>query len=511
MQLEILRGIFEEVVNNFYKKGVTVSLDDSDDTAYCSGDHIVLPRPLLENFSQQHLPRFTVLYHELGHALYSHTLHSFIDKWQNLPTQHNAYAYDPRYFHLLNWIEDLYIEDQMVKNYSFLKDIIGCLKRLTPDYDILEIDKAFHHYYVKGYASPTLTASDSLIFKSYLSTLLSLREKPGFGKGPISLLSSKSNETQFIRTLIEFYNWCVSKQIFDHQMIQPPLSNPMNTTAPGPGQGSGQGPNQKGQGGQGSSISNHSHIVGEAVEVIPKFDPQEVAIFSEQFAAEQKLIKTELARQHSIESRQNSLDGLFNSLFIDTSIIQSKVIVPNFFNPNRLIDQVLFKRPDKSFNNVSIYRDISGSTEGKRHKLINDICKYLDSKLPIAYNFYLYSSGDISILQTTFEDWEDDTVVPDVYSDDPIFEQMTGGTNSGAIADVITEQLNDKWLNIIITDGDLSDLMHRDNINSLLENVFVISVDNSSYLDDVPNKIIINEEEEISGITQAILNMRGAI
>ena len=46
---------------------------------------------------------------------------------------------------------------------------------------------------------------------------------------------------------------------------------------------------------------------------------------------------------------------------------------------------------------------------------------------------------------------------------------MTGGTNSGAIADVITEQLNDKWLNIIITDGDLSDLMHRDNINSLLE------------------------------------------
>ena len=123
----------------------------------------------------------------------------------------------------------------------------------------------------------------------------------------------------------------------------------------------------------------------------------------------------------------------------------------------------------------------------------------------------IYSSGDISILQTTFEDWEDDTVVPDVYSDDPIFEQMTGGTNSGAIADVITEQLNDKWLNIIITDGDLSDLMHRDNINSLLENVFVISVDNSSYLDDVPNKIIINEEEEISSITQAILNMRGVI
>ena len=88
---------------------------------------------------------------------------------------------------------------------------------------------------------------------------------------------------------------------------------------------------------------------------------------------------------------------------------------------------------------------------------------------------------------------------------------MSGGTNSSAIADVITEQLDDKWLNIIITDGDLHDLMRRDNIQSLLENVFVISVDNDSSLNDVPNKIIINDESEIKSIAQILNEWKGVI
>ena len=505
--LESLTKIFEEIVNNFYKKGVSVELSDTPDTAYCQGNHITLPRHLLEEFTQQKLPRFTVLYHELGHALYSHDLNSFINKWENLPIQHNAYAYDPKYMHLLNWIEDFYIEDKLVQDYSFLTDLVKCLKRLTLPYDITEIDKAFNHYYVKGYTTPNLATNDALKFKCYITDLLTLRSAPGFGKGPISLLSTKSKETQYIKMIIEFYNWCVSKSIFDGSVI-PPLSNPNNIIVNNPSSNNPSNNNNIQSSDNVGNITDHSHIVGQGVEVVPKYDKQETLIFNDQFVAEQKLIKQELLRQSTVESTESSLDGLFNSLFIDTSLIQNKVIVPNFFNPNRLIDQVLFKRPDKSFNNVSIYRDISGSTFGKDFALINDVCKYLNDKLPIEYNFYLYASGDISILQTTFEDWEDSNDVPDVYADDPIYLQMGHGTNSSAIADVITEQLNDKWLNIIITDGDLNDLMNRQDINSLLNNVFVISIHECTSLKNIPNCLIINDKEDINRIASAVLHMK---
>ena len=274
-----------------------------------------------------------------------------------------------------------------------------------------------------------------------------------------------------------------------------------------PGNSNEQGTDDPGNQGNGGTSSDHSHMIG-VQQTLPKFDPTEVAIFHDKFVSEQKLIKNEIMKQHRVETQQ-SMDGLFNSLFKPTSIIQSKVIVPNFFNPNRLVDQVLFKAPDKSFNNVSIYRDISGSTHGDTFELINDICKYLDNKIPIDYNFYLYASGDISILQTSFEDWDDKDEVPSIYDEDPIFQQMGGGTNSSAIADVISEQLNDKWLNIIITDGDLYDLMRRDNISSLLENVFVISVEDSHVVDECPNHIIVTEHSQIPLIAQAIVNMKG--
>jgi hypothetical protein len=66
--------------------------------------------------------------------------------------------------------------------------------------------------------------------------------------------------------------------------------------------------------------------------------------------------------------------------------------------------------------------------------------------------------------------------VPEVYENNELFRELGGGTNSDAIADVITQQLNDRHFNIILTDGDLNALMRRDNIAALLENVYVIGV-----------------------------------
>lgn len=525
--LETLAQLFEQIVNNFYKPGISVSLTDNPGTAYCVGDSITLPKSLLEEFTNQKLPRFTVLYHELGHALYSENLSTLINRWENLPTNNSSLKFNEKYMHLLNWIEDYYIEDKLKQDYPFLTDLLGCLKRLTLPYDIEELDKAFNHYYVKGHASISLSAADAYTFTNYIKQLLDLRKGYNFGRGPISLLSTKSKETTFIKTIVDFYNFCVAKNIFTDNQKLPPLANPnmvinnsgnglgnsVDNTTHNPQRNSQGNPNQTvdddSQGG-GSVTSDHTHLVG-TMATLPQFDEQETALFHDQFVSEQKLIKETIYKQQQIESVEESLDGLFNNLFKDTSIIQSKVIVPNFFNPNRLVDQVLFKAPSRSFNNVSIYRDISGSTVGHTFKLINSICDYLHKKIPIAYNFYLYSSGDISILQTSYEYWEEYRDTPEVYDDDPIFNQFEGGTNSDAIADVISEQLNDKWLNIIITDGDLHSLMRRENINSLLENVFVISVEESSNLKDCKHKIIVKSEESIPEIIPAILNMRSYV
>lgn len=482
-----------------------MELSDTPDTAYCQGDHIVLPKHLLEEFTNQKLPRFTVLYHELGHALYSHNLNDLIKKWENLPTTHNVYAFNEKYMHLLNWIEDYYIENKLVQDYPYLKDLLSCLKRLTLPYDINDLDKAFNHYYVKGHASSSLSPLDAVYFSTTINKLLSLRDSDIFGRGPVTLLSQKSKETQYIKLLIEFYNWCVTKGIFEDNKVLPQLSNP-NSYVPS-NQSGNTNNNTNNQPGKGGAYSQHSHIIG-STETFPTFVPEETAIFSDKFVAEQKQIKDEINKQFRVESTEQSLDGLFNSLFKDTSIIQPKVIVPNFFNPNRLVDQVLFKAPAKSFNNVSIYRDISGSTYGRAFVLINDICKFLNEKIPISYNFYLYSSGDISIMQTEFKDWDNAREAPEEYENNPIFQQLEGGTNSSAIADVMTEQLNDKWLNIIVTDGDLYDLMQRDNIEALLKNVFVISLTEERSLQLCPNYIIVKNDADIERIPAAILNMK---
>lgn len=515
---EAIARIFERVINNFYKQGVSVVLSDTPDTAYCEGTKITLPLHLLEEFTAQKLPRFTVLYHELGHALYSEDMTTFINKWKGLSSTFGPILYDDKYHHLINWIEDFYIEKKLLEDYPYLQDVLGCLKRLTVPYDIDAIDKCFNYYYQKGHASLTLSPTDAYMFTTYIKNLLNYRGSSSFGKGPISLLSNKSNETKYIRELIDFYNWCVSKGILDDNVYYPALSNPNNVLQSSGGQPSSNGQSSNGQSnptdasdGNGGSYSDHSHIVGELLEVVPTFDSKEAKIFNEQFVSEEKLIRSEILSSTKVESKVDSLDGLFSSTYSDTSIMQSRIIIPNFFNPNRLIDQVLFEKPNKTFNKVSVYRDISGSTHGSTFKLINSICEYLNNKIPIEYNFYLYSSGDISIMETQYQYWESSYDTIELYEHNPIYQQMGGGTNSSAIADVITEQLDDKWLNIIITDGDLHDLMRRDNIQSLLENVFVISVDNDSSLNDVPNKIIINDESEIESIAQTLNEWKGVI
>ena len=518
-------NVLQFITNNFYTsdgKNIEVVIsNDSKDNSY-DGSKITLSEQLMDAYGTLNLPRFIIYYHELGHHLYSKGMFILLDLWAKINS--GPLKWILHYHHLINWIEDFYIEKQLKKDHSYLTDVIDCIRKLKPDYNISEIQYAFNYYYVHEAPTPSLTYADQLIFKGYVDKLLTLRDssKTRFGNGILTTLSIKpSIETQFALTIIEFYNWCISKNIFDNtdNPPPPPLKNPNQRIEK---QGTQQQignfldkiSNEFKNGktlSQGSNISDHSKTIGQFEyykEEAPIKEPTN--LIKEELVQEKTLINKELLDMSQVSQvEQSTLDGLFTAKYKDSINIQPKVNVLNFFNPNRIADQNLFLEKAHTYMNVAIYRDISGSTSGDTHRLMSHVCEQLFKDIPVDITYYLYSSGDISIIEVPYITWENDNVTPKEYENNPLYKQLGGGTNSDAIADVITTQLSDKWLNIIVTDGDLNSLMHRENIHALLNNVFVVAV--SSELDNNLKGISIRKQDDVKHINNVMqsVNLSG--
>lgn len=499
LKKEAFVKILEFLTNNFYNPNTTpiqVILDNqSRGNNYFDGSKIVLSSELVDAFAAINVPRFIIYYHELGHVLYSDGYFKLIQRWQNITS--GPMLWKENYAHLFNWIEDYYIEEKILQNYSYLTDVIRCITKLPPEYDINRIEYAFNYWYVNQAPTPALSYVDQIAFKAYITKLLTLRKYNiiPFGSGVLTNLAIKpSNDTNFVLTLIDFYNWCVSKKIFPPDKPLPKLSTPNGhleaeggdgDSDPADTEGDPNNPsdpgdpatqaNPKGSSKKGS-YSPHSHKVGQGFKEAYHLK-KSTDFLKDELVQENKLIDHQLLDMTQvIQAQRCTVDGLFTNRYRKTATLQSKIILPNFYNPNRLIDQVLFKKRRRTYMNVAIYRDISGSTSGQVHSLMHEVCEFLMNEIPVDITYYLYASGDISIIQVPYISWKDSGTIPEVYSKNPLFSQLDGGTNSGAIADVITQQLSDKWLNIIITDGDLTDLKSRDNISALLKNVFVVFV-----------------------------------
>jgi len=522
-------NVLQFITNNFYTsdgKPITIEISkDGKDQNFYDGNKIVLSDQLLDAYGQLNLPRFLIYYHELGHHLYSKGLFILLETWQK-QTQ-GPLTWNEKYHHLINWIEDFYIEDRLLKEHSYLTDVIGCIRKLPPEYDIKSIEYAFNFWYVHNAPTAALQYNDQLVFKSYIDRLLALRSNKTtrFGNGILTTLSIKpSIETQFALLIIEFYNWCINKGILPDNKYVPPLKNPNQHLVPNKDmkspdidklfQGIGDAFNPgkhdpKDQDNKVGSFSKHSHEIGEID--IPYFVEREhiskdTNLLKDELVQEARLINKELMDMNTaIDSTHTTLDGLFSSKYKDSMIIQSKVNVLNFFNPNRIVDQNLFKEKQHTYMNVAIYRDISGSTSGDTHTLMHYVCEHLYDNIPVDIKYYLYSSGDISIIEVPYIPWINDKNEPEEYTSNPLYQQLSGGTNSDAIADVITEQLSDKWLNIIVTDGDLNSLMARDNIHSLLKNVFVIAVSpDQEAVPDMLSGISLQDVKQIQQINSVL-------
>jgi len=496
--------LLEFISNTFYRTDenneiiVQLSNKSKADNFY-DLHRIVLSEQIVDQFGEMGLPRFLIYYHELGHHLYSQGVFKLVKAWEKLQAP-SPIAWDPKYMHLFNWIEDLYIEDKIVQDYPYLTDVVTCIKKLPVDYDIKRIEYAFNYWYNYFAPTPALSYTDQVQFKAYMLRLLKLRSSgtTRFGHGILTTLSlKKSRETRFVELLIEFYEWCVVKKIFPDNKALPQLQNPNNHLAQ-PGNGTG---TSGGQGSDGGTHDAHSGQVGKNIqpfqEVAPIKNP--TTFFKDEIEAEKVLVdKQMLDMTQRIQTDNYSLDGLFTAKYKESAIIQPRVIVNNFFNPSRLMDQVLFKMKQHTYMNVAIFRDVSGSTEGERHLMMHHVCELLYKEIPVDITYYLYSSGHISIIEVPYVPWEDSNKVPVIYQKNPLYQQLTGGTNSDAIADVITQQLSDKWLNIILTDGDLDALMGRSNIYALLKNVFVVTV--GSKVDDQLLNVEIKDKLDIQTI-----------
>jgi hypothetical protein len=512
-------NILEFITNNFYRTKenenirVVISKESKGDNYY-DQSKIVISDQLLDAYGALKLPRFLIYYHELGHHLYSQGLFNLLEIWKKQTT--GPLQWKNAYHHLINWIEDFYIESKLIEEHSYLTDVIGCIRKLPPEYDIKSKAYAFNYYYVHAAPTPSLDYQNQLVFKSYVDRILQLRDtkKTRFGNGVFSTLTIKqSDETKYALLIIEFYNWCVAQDIFPKDKEMPPLQNPNQHIEQG---------DVKTQVEQifetveklvdsadknkGSSFTEHTKKIGKQIikDFIEVSHIKDATMeLKEELVYENKMLDKEIQKLTEQKSTVNAtLDGLFNAKYKDSMIIQSKVNLINFFNPNRLADQNLFLQKQHTYMNVAIYRDISGSTSGDVHTLMHHVCEKLIQEIPVNIDYYLYSSGPISILKTEYIPWEDDKDTPKVYENDPVFQQLSGGTNSDAIADVITEQLSDKWLNIIITDGDLHSLMARENINALLKNVFVISVESS--VDERLLGIPIYQKSDINNINSVL-------
>lgn len=510
-------NILEFITNTFYRTNenndisIQISKNPNSDNFYDT-KRIVLNEGLIDAFGKLNIPRFIVYYHELGHHLYSQGYFKLFQAWTKIG-QGSPIEYNKKYEHLANWIEDYYIEAKLIKEHGYLTDVITCLKKAPAEYDIKDIAYAFNFYYVHDAPTPALSYTDQVSFKAYIDRLLQIRSsnRTRFGHGVLSTLYSriKSVETTFVELLIEFHGWCVARKILPKDNPMPALSNPNAHMKSDKGQGNG----QPGQGqGQGKSYTDHSKQVGKNLNGYTEqyHIAQPTNLFKDEVAHEGTLIQKELLdMSQRLQADTSTLDGLFSSKHKDSAMIQPKVIIKNFFNPHRLMDQVLFREKMHTYMNVAIYRDISGSTHGtvgntniSIHNMMERAIAQLYREIPVDITYYLYSSGNVSILEIPYVPWPVSKNKPKQYMSNPLFVKMGGSTNSDAIADVITQQLSDKWLNIIVTDGDLNRLMARDNILGLMKNVFVVSV--NSKVEDGLLGVSVNDLSDLNKITPVL-------
>lgn len=471
---------FEKYLNaiysSFYKADGTLKIKPGHEGGFVNLDaqQIVLFEKLVNDLWESGVPPLLVFYHEIGHVLY--TTKEIMDYGKSL---------SPDVFKLLNWVEDFYIEDKLMKELYFIKPYIKMLHEVVPDF-IDDWDKpifSFHYFYCYEGMTPRWmdkTKPDPIApqFKRYIEQLKHLRMS----------FSSKFAKEKFIRLFEEFYTFCVKHGILTKKTPPPPLDPRPEGLGKGKGGGSGENEGKglgagggysgdaegsggvygEGEGEEGAGEGTYADDEGEDVPeskiIRPPFVPLDPTKgFDPMFKELMDLLGKEYEKSlyDSFKLAKKGKPELVPITVPTTS--PRSMIDPIAIETMRTDIYLEYITEEFSYTAYNLFIDVSGSvghnmTFNKLGKNIIDIIKH--------YPYAVYGYGDDVIK------WDQKKI------DDILKLHCVDGTESPIIGNIILEKKELGNLNIILSDGDLGNLCRRKDIAEITKQylfVFVVS------------------------------------
>jgi hypothetical protein len=456
------------VYSSFYKADGTLIIKPGHEGGFVNLDamRIVLYEKLVIDLWESGVPPLLVFYHEIGHVLY--TTRELNDYSKSLK---------PEIFKLLNWIEDFYIEDKIIKELYFIKPYIKMLHEVVPDFidDWEKPTFALHYFYSYEGMTPRWmdkTKPDAIgpIFKRYIEQLKHLRAS----------FSSKFAREKFIRMFEEFYMFCVKNGILTKKTPPPPLEPRPAKEKGEKGDGTGGGYDGKSEGsggtygegedesegaaGEGTYADDEGEDVPESKLITPPFKPLDpVKGFDPVFKELMELLGKEYEKS-LYDTFKLTKKGKPELVPITKPTSSPRSMVdPIAIATSRSDIYLEYTTEDFSYTAYNLFIDVSGSVGHNKtfNTLGRDIINIIKH-----YPYAVYGYGD------DVTKWDQKRI------DDILKLHCMDGTESPIIGDIILEKKELGNLNIILSDGDLGNLTRRKDISEITKQylfVFVVS------------------------------------
>ena len=472
--IEWIESYLDSIYRNFYSAEGSVKILPGHEGGFVNLDskQITLYDKLMIDLWESNIPPLLVFYHEIGHVLYT---------TKELQTYGSSLKKD--IFVLLNWIEDFYIEDKLMKELYFVKPYIKMLHEIVPDFidDWDRPEFSLHYFYIYEGLAPRWMEAKGIDkqFVKYITQLKHLRTSFG----------SRFAREKFIRLFEEFFKFCVIHGILS-EMTPPPTLEPISEELKkklGSGGGKDEG-SSKGSGGShtgkgGGAYGEGEHEEGAKGDTYAEDEGEEVP--------ESKIIR----RPFKPKDEKKGFDPMFKELMDLLSKEYDKTLHDSFklkkkgkpklvprtrstSSPRSLIDPIAietmrediyleYTMEDFAYTAYNLFIDVSGSVGHNKtfNTLGRDIINIIKH-----YPYAVYGYGN------DVKQWTQKEI------DNIMKLHCTDGTESPIIGDIILEKKELGNLNIILSDGDLSNLVRRKDIAEITKQyLFVFIVSSGGY------------------------------
>lgn len=475
MFIEWFQKYLSAIYSTFYRVGGKVNILPGHEGGFINLNtmEITLYSKLINDLWASGVPPLLVFYHEIGHVLYTELVKEEMVEFQAGLTDAGR--------KLLNWIEDFYIESKLMRQpeYAFIKPYIRMLHEVVPDFidDWERPIFALHYYYCYEGLTPLWMSADpnnniAVRFVNSINQLLQFR----------STFKSKFGRGRFQRAFEQFFKLCIDNGILVEDPASPGgVLDPVDTDALNKLLGN--NPGQQEAGGHGSRNGTNPQVQGT--------QPPNQGVAGDAYANTQgdpnnptnvRRTYKPLDPQKGFDKKLKDLMGLltneYQKTLFDTFKLKKKgkpTLVPrtrNTTSPRSQVDPVAIEtmRPDIyleymieefAYTAYNLFIDTSGSVGHNMtyNQLAHDIIQLISTS---SYKVFGYANEMV--------EWTQKDI------DDVLNLCGSGGTASNNIAEIVTEKKELGNLNIVMSDGDLSELCARDDIAEITKQYLFVFI-----------------------------------